>query len=78
MASCNSTLQSEAPDHLRGRVMSLYAFVFAGVIPFGSLLMGTLAHYLGVSLTYAIGGGGGLASVLALAWAWSRRARAAR
>ena len=78
MASCNTTLQDEAPDHMRGRVMSLYAFVFAGITPIGSFLMGTLAQWFGVRATYAVGGGLGLAGVLALAWAWARlRARAA-
>jgi len=72
MASCNTTLQYEAPDHLRGRVMSLYAFVFVGITPIGSFLMGTLAQWLGVLATYAIGGGLGLAGVLALAWVWAR------
>ena len=73
MASCNTTLQFEAPDHLRGRVMSLYAFVFAGITPIGALLMGTLAQCLGVSAAYALGGGIGLAGVGAFAWSWARR-----
>src|SRR5262245_53706485 len=33
-ASCNTILQLTAPDALRGRVMSLYALVFAGINPF--------------------------------------------
>ena len=72
MASCNTTLQDVAPAHMRGRVMSLYAFVFAGITPVGSLLMGTLAQWLGVLAVYTVGGGLGLAGVLALAWAWAR------
>jgi MFS family permease len=75
MASCNSTLQAESPDHLRGRVMSLYAFVFAGIAPVGSLLMGSLAQGFGVSATYAVAGGLGLCCVSALAWAWAVRVR---
>ena len=38
-----SILQLSAPDHLRGRVLSLYWFVFAGLTPIGSLLIGWLA-----------------------------------
>jgi MFS family permease len=72
MASCNTTLQDVSPPHLRGRVMSLYAFVFAGITPLSLFLMGTLAQCFGVPVTYALGGGLGLAGVLALAWRWAR------
>ena len=40
-------LQLVVPDGLRGRVMSLYAFVFAGVTPIGSFLMGSVAETFG-------------------------------
>jgi hypothetical protein len=33
---------------LRGRVMSLYAFLDLGSAPIGSLLIGTLAKHMGV------------------------------
>jgi hypothetical protein len=72
MASCNTLLQDVAPAHLRGRVMSLYAFVFAGVAPVGSFMMGSLAQGFGVLAAYKVGGGLGLAGVLALAWVWAR------
>jgi MFS family permease/tetratricopeptide (TPR) repeat protein len=72
MASCNTTLQEVSPPHLRGRVMSLYAFVFAGITPLSLFMMGTLAQCFGVPVTYALGGGLGLAGVLALAWLWAR------
>lgn len=66
-AGCNTTLQLTVPDSLRGRIMSLYAFVFVGVTPIGSFLMGTLAELFGASATYAVGGGLGLLSVAGLA-----------
>jgi MFS family permease len=72
MASCNTTLQDVAPAHLRGRVMSLYAFVFAGIAPVGSFLMGSLAQGFGVLTAYTVAGAAGLAAVLALAWVWAR------
>jgi MFS family permease len=75
MASCNTTLQSESPDHLRGRVMSIYAFVFAGITPLGSFLMGSLAQGFGVRATYLSCGACGLAGILALAWVWAKRLR---
>lgn len=77
MASCNTTLQLGAPDSLRGRVMSLYSFVFVGVTPIGSFTMGWIAEHAGVPVAYAIGGSGSLAAVIALAL-WRRAALANR
>jgi MFS family permease len=73
MASCNTTVQTTAPDHLRGRVMSLYALVFVGVHPFGALLTGGVAEKWGVGAACIWGGGMGLCFVLALALLWRRR-----
>jgi MFS family permease len=75
MASCNTTLQMEVPDRLRGRVMSLYAFVFVGVTPIGSFFVGTVAEWFGVSAAYAASGGLGLLCVVALTLAWIRGSR---
>lgn len=49
-ASCNTILQTVVSDQMRGRVMSLYAFAFVGMMPFGSLLGGVLASHFGVRL----------------------------
>ena len=49
MTSCNTTVQIAVPDELRGRVMGLYALVFAGMTPIGALIMGTVAEHWGVS-----------------------------
>ncbi|MGE5815883.1 MAG: MFS transporter [Acidobacteriota bacterium] len=57
MASSNTLIQSMVPDHLRGRVMSVYSMMFLGMAPFGSLLAGTLAERIGPSLTVGVGGG---------------------
>jgi MFS family permease len=51
-----SILQLSAPDHLRGRVLSLYWFVFAGLTPLGSLLIGVLAATGGSALVFAAAG----------------------
>jgi MFS family permease len=72
MTSCNTTVQIAVPDELRGRVMGLYALVFAGMTPFGALIMGTLAEHWGVSWACAVGGGAGLVLILALTGAWRR------
>jgi MFS family permease len=72
MASCNSTLQVTAPDRLRGRIMSLYAFVFAGMTSIGSFFVGSIAEVFGASVAFAAGGGLGLLCVLALTFWWMR------
>ena len=73
LASCNSTLQLVVPDRMRGRIMSLYAFVFVGITPFGSLVVGAIAEWFGVSAAYAVAGGVTLASILGLGLLWGRR-----
>ena len=72
LASCNSTLQVTVPDSLRGRHMSLYAYLFAGMTPIGSFFVGSTAQVFGVSAAFAAGGGLGLLCVLALAFWWMR------
>jgi len=73
MTSCNTTVQIAVPDELRGRVMGLYALVFAGMTPIGALIMGTVAEHWGVSRACAVGGAAGLLLILALTAAWRRR-----
>jgi predicted MFS family arabinose efflux permease len=75
MASSNTTLQLAAPDALRGRVMSLYTLAFAGVFPLGSFLVGAIAEAFGVPAAFLIGGGIGLAAVLAIGLRWSHSRR---
>ena len=42
--NANALIQTAVPDHLRGRVMSIYVLVFFGAQPLGSLLAGELAE----------------------------------
>jgi MFS family permease len=72
MTTCNTTVQIAVPDELRGRVMGLYALVFAGMTPIGALIMGTVAEHWGVSRACAVGGGTGLLLILVLTGAWWR------
>lgn len=51
--TANTALQIATPDHLRGRVVSLYMLLFAGSTPIGGFLMGWLAESLGTQ--WAIG-----------------------
>jgi MFS family permease len=75
-ASCNTILQLTAPDALRGRIMSLYALVFAGVTPFGALAVGYVAEWLGTPAACAVGGLGGLLCVAGLTVLFRRPAAA--
>ncbi len=43
----NATIQSLAPDALRGRVMGVYSTTFMGAIPIGALLLGSIAEHAG-------------------------------
>jgi predicted MFS family arabinose efflux permease len=52
----NTLLQTSVPDHLRGRVMGFYSFVFVGMAPFGAFLFGVVAEQVGVPTTIAVGG----------------------
>jgi len=51
-----SFLQNRVPDQLRSRVMAVYATMFMGVQPIGSLLAGGVARHLGAPKTLAIFG----------------------
>ena len=56
MASSNTILQTLVEEDKRGRVMSLYTMAFMGMVPFGSILAGSLATNLGAPNTILIGG----------------------
>jgi MFS family permease len=47
MASINTILQTIVDDDKRGRVLGLLVMAFIGMMPFGHLLAGTVAHRIG-------------------------------
>jgi MFS family permease len=51
MNNSNALMQSHVPDHLRGRVMSVYTLVFFGAMPLGSLFAGAFAQKFNEPLT---------------------------
>lgn len=55
-ATSNTVIQTTTPDHLRGRVMSVYALLFLGVAPMGSLLTGFLADLWGAPTAMFLNG----------------------
>jgi len=56
LAAANSYIQVSVPDELRGRVMSVYSFVFLGTVPIGNSIMGVIADKAGT--TNAVAGAG--------------------
>jgi MFS family permease len=56
LATANSYIQVSVPDELRGRVMSVYSFVFLGTVPIGNSIMGIIADKAGT--TNAVTGAG--------------------
>jgi MFS family permease len=69
-ANSNSILQLAAPDHLRGRVVALFLFAFAGLAPVGGVLAGVLVDLGGTELAFAVSGAVGLAMT---AYAFAQR-----
>lgn len=55
-ASANTIIQTNAPGHLRGRVMSVYMTFFAGTAPLGAIFAGALADRFGTPASIAVCG----------------------
>ena len=62
----NSLVQTLVPDEYRGRIMGLYAFLFIGLAPLGSILVGTVAHWLGSTVALIINASVCLIAILLL------------
>jgi MFS family permease len=76
--NANTTVQMTVPDHLRGRVMSVYSMVLLGVSPLGAYLAGFFIELCGARWGVAIMGLLTLVSVLAMTqFAWSKTVSAA-
>jgi len=56
MAATNTTVQNRVPDALRSRVMAVYATMFMGVQPIGSLIAGGVAKHIGAPRTLTVFG----------------------
>jgi MFS family permease len=63
-SNSNSIVQLTAPDHLRGRVIGLYFFAFAGTGSLGGLISGWLVHLGGTRLAFAVAGVAAISSTL--------------
>jgi MFS family permease len=56
MAQANTTVQTNTPDQLRGRVISIYLTVFAGSTPLGAAIAGIMSALWGAPVAVATGG----------------------
>jgi MFS family permease len=65
-SNANSIVQLAAPDHLRGRVIGLYFFAFAGTGSLGGLISGALIHVGGTPLAFGVAGAVAIASALVI------------
>ena len=76
LATTNALLQTSSPPELRGRVMSLYMWLFVGASPLGGLAAGWLAEHVGAPATAAVAGAGCALSALLTAGEIARQRRA--
>ncbi len=51
----NTLLQKNAPDRMRGRVISLYALAWLGLVPLGNLQAGAMAERFGAAPALLVG-----------------------
>ncbi|WP_066217871.1 MFS transporter [Formosa haliotis] len=52
----NTIIQINVPNKFRGRVISIYVMILTGLLPIGSLAIGTISHYIGVQAMVLIQG----------------------
>jgi len=77
LATTNGFLQTSAPDRLRGRLVSLYIWVFVGLAPVGGFVAGWAAEHVGAPWTTAACGGLCLGSAMLYAVSLGRWRRPA-
>lgn len=76
MTVTNTTLQTMTPEHMRGRILSIWILLAFGVAPLGNLVAGWVAQLIGASLTLAFAGSLCLVTTLFIAlleWQRSRQ-----
>ena len=76
-ATSNTIIQSYVPDHLRGRLMSVWSLVLVGLAPIGSFFAGSLADRTDSLFTVRVGALICLAAALVivpqmLGWRWRK------
>ena len=64
--SSNILLQTLAPDDMRGRALSVYSMILLGLVPLGSLLIGSVATVLNLHGTFILAGALALACAIGI------------
>jgi MFS family permease len=65
--STNILIQTMAPDDVRGRTMSIYSMIMQGLVPGGTLVLGSIAAFTNLSATLT---GAGIVALAIVAWVW--------
>jgi MFS family permease len=78
MGASNTLIQTMSPDHLRGRVMSVYSMMFMGMAPLGAVVSGVTAGRWGAPATIAGTGVICMAAAAVFGWRWPRHRGHAR
>jgi len=74
-ANSSTRIQLDTPDHLRGRVLSLYYYAWNGLAPLGGVIIGWLCAAGGTGLAFTVAGAAGLVMAALGAVALCRPAR---
>ena len=61
-------IQTAAAPHMRGRVASFYTTILRGAGALGAILLGAVADYIGLQMTFFLAG-----LVCLLAWLWTNK-----
>jgi hypothetical protein len=69
----STILQLDAPEHLRGRVVSLALWAYAGLAPFGGIVTAVLVEKGGTLLALTVSGAVGLGMTGAVLLRWHAR-----
>jgi len=71
MGLSSTLVQALTPDHLRGRVMGLWAMIFVGAMPAGAFFLGPLADVIGLRLVLLMSAGALV--LIGIPWLWRQR-----
>ena len=66
LGASNTMIQTLAPDAVRGRAISVYTMIAIGVVPGGSLIVGSVAAVIGLHTAFVLAGGICVLAILAV------------
>ena len=66
LGATNTLIQTLSAEGMRGRAVSVYTMIAMGVVPGGSLVLGSIAAIVGLHVTFVVAGFSSLALVVAV------------